>query len=114
MLFRSRAVIGHRGRYERAVGELHRLLLVTSAGVREHRTGWPAAVVDLTCRRFDVGGDTDHGYAAARFLDTMVEASPATLATAFGWPVPAATAALDGLVAAGLATAGRTYRPKPH
>jgi hypothetical protein len=98
-----RALVGHRGRYDRAINQLHEHLLVTSAGVREQRSGWPAAVIDLTCRRFEVGGGADHRYATARFLDTMVEATPAELARAFGWSAAAARTALDDLVADGRA-----------
>jgi hypothetical protein len=110
-----REVVGHRGRYDRAVRELQRHLLVTSAGVAEQRSGWPAAVLDLTCRRFDVGGGHDRPYAAGRYLDTMVESAPADLARAYGWPAAVARSELDGLVAAGRAvrTAGgyRTTQP---
>jgi hypothetical protein len=98
-----RELVGHRGRYDRAIQELQRLLLVTSAGVREQRSGWPAVVLDLTCRRFDVGDGQDHRYATARFLDTMVETAPAQLARSFGWPAALARAELEGLVAAGSA-----------
>jgi hypothetical protein len=99
-----RELVGKRSRYDRAIGELHRHLLVTSAGVREQRAGWPAVLIDLTCRRFEVGGRADHQYAAGRFLDTLVGAAPAQLARAYGWPVATARAELDALVAAGRAT----------
>ena len=82
-----REVVGDRGRYDRAMSALQRHLLVTSAGVHAYRTGWPATLVDLTCRLFDVGGGPDHDHATARFVDTMVEAVPADLARAFGWPI---------------------------
>jgi hypothetical protein len=94
-----REVVGDRGRYDRAMSALQRQLLVTSAGTRVHRAGWPATVIDLTCRPFDVGGRRDHGYAAARFVDTMIEATPAELARAFGWPVAAARERLAALPA---------------
>jgi hypothetical protein len=81
-----REIVGHRGRYNTAMAALHRALLVTTAGVREMRTGWPAAVVELTCRLFDVGGTLDREYATRRFFDTLPDASPAELARAFGWP----------------------------
>jgi hypothetical protein len=97
-----RELVGHRGRYERAVRELQRHLLVTSAGVQEQRSGWPAVILDLTWRRFEVG-DPDRRNAAARFLDTMVEAQPVELQKAFGWPAQTAQAELDGLVTSGLA-----------
>lgn len=97
-----RELIGHRGRYDRALRELQRRLLVTSAGVREQRSGWPAVVLELTCQRFDVG-TADHRYATARFLDTMVEATPAELAKVYQWPTTAARAALEDLVATGQA-----------
>jgi hypothetical protein len=80
---------------------LHRTLLVTSAGVEEHRTGWPAVVLELTCRLFDVGGGPDRRYATERFLDTMVDAAPAQLARAYGWPVAQARAELAELAALG-------------
>jgi hypothetical protein len=92
-----REIIGDRHRYDRAVSTLHRNLLVTSAGVQEHRSGWPAVVLELTCRLFDVGGGPDRRYATQRFLDTMVEAAPARLARAYGWPVAEARAELAAL-----------------
>ena len=82
-----REVVGDRGRYDRAMAALQRNLLVTANGVRTARSGWPATIIDLTCRVFDVGGGPDHGYAVARFVDTMIEATPGDLARAFGWPV---------------------------
>lgn len=81
---------------------LQRHLLVTSAGVREQRSGWPAVVLDLTCQRFDVGA-TDPRYATTRFLDTMIDATPAQLARVYQWPTTTARAALDDQVATGLA-----------
>jgi hypothetical protein len=92
-----REIVGDRARYDRAMTALQRHLLVTSAGVQEHRTGWPATVVDLTCRLFDVGGGTDHDYATARFAETMIEATPAELSRAFGWPLATARRQLAAL-----------------
>jgi hypothetical protein len=97
-----RGLVGHRGRYDRAIRELQRLLLVTSAGVREQRSGWPAVLLELTCQRFDVGA-TDQGYATTRFLDTMIEATPAELARVYRWSTATARAVLDDHAAAGLA-----------
>ena len=91
--------IGDRSRYDRAVGELHRSLLITSAGVEPQRSGWPAALVDLTCRVFEVGGAMDHAYATRRFLDTIMSTTPRDLARAYGWSVPTARARLEDLVA---------------
>jgi hypothetical protein len=106
-----RNLIGNRTRYERAIRQLQRALLVTAAGVAEQRTGWPAVVLDLTCRCFPVGGRADPSYGTERFLDTMVSSSPAELAKAFGWPVSSARARLDALVAAGrAATSDGRYR----
>ncbi|HCT81464.1 MAG TPA: hypothetical protein DGT23_33810 [Micromonosporaceae bacterium] len=99
-----RTLVGDRNRYQRAVVELQRQLLITTAGVQEHRTGWPSALVELTCRRFDVGGGHDHAFAARQFLDTMLQATPADLARAFRWPVAQARARLDELNSAGQAT----------
>lgn len=98
-----RELVGHRGRYDRALRELQRQLLVTSAGVREQRSGWPAVLFELTCLRFEVGAGTGQRYAANCFLNTMIEATPAELARAYRWPTTASRAALDDLVTTGLA-----------
>jgi hypothetical protein len=76
-----------RGRHQRAVLELQRNLLITTSGVQENPTGWPSALLELTCRRFDVDARADHDLAASRFLRTMLQASPPKLGRAFGWPV---------------------------
>ncbi|HEU4947325.1 MAG TPA: hypothetical protein VFT31_09245 [Kribbella sp.] len=109
-----RTLIGDRNRYQRAVGELQRNLLVTTAGVQEARSGWPAAVLTLTCEQFDVGGRQDRAEAAMQYLDTTLEAAPAELARAFRWPATLAREQLDRLVEAGRATTdGARYRPCP-
>ena len=77
--------------------------IVTSAGTAKQRSGWPAVVLDLTCRRFSVGGTLNHRYAAIRFLETMIGVVPGELARAYGWTTAAARTQLDGLVADGLA-----------
>lgn len=92
-----REIVGDRGRFDRAMAALQRNLLVTSSGVREHRTGWPATLVELTCRLFEVGGGLNRTYATKRFLDTMIEATPSQLAQTYGWPAGAARAQLDAL-----------------
>jgi hypothetical protein len=107
-----RALIGDRNRYQRAMVELQRQLLVTTAGVQENRSGWPSALFELTCHRFDVGAGPDHGLVAARFLDTMLEARAGDLARAVRWPTTQARARLDELVRAGRAESdGAVYRP---
>jgi hypothetical protein len=109
-----RALVGDRSRYQRAVLELQRNLLITTAGVRENRTGWPSALLDLTCRRFDVGARGDHDLAARRFLQTMLEATPPELGRVFGWPVAQARSRLDTLVRAGSASStGDRYLARP-
>jgi hypothetical protein len=90
-----RDIVGDRGRYDRAMVALQRSLLVTSAGVEVQRTGWPATVIDLTCRRFDVGDGPDYGYATARYAHTMIEVTAADLARAFGWSARIAQQRLD-------------------
>ena len=82
-----RSIVGDRNRYQRAIVELQRHLLVTHAGVHEHPTGWPSALLDLTCRRFDVRGGPDHAMATRLFLGTVLQATPAELGRAFRWPV---------------------------
>jgi len=106
-----RELVGHKGPYDRAIKELHRSLLITSAGTAKLGSGWPAVVLDLTCRRFSVGGTLNHRYATIRYLETMVGVVPGELARAYGWTTAAAHAQLDGLVADALAvhTDGR-YR----
>jgi hypothetical protein len=92
-----RVLVGDRGRYQRAIVELQRHLLVTNAGVREQSSGWPSAVIDLTCRRFDVGDGRDHLGAAELFLDVVLACSAADLAKAFRWPTAQARALLGTL-----------------
>lgn len=99
-----RAVIGDRGRYQRAITELQRNLLVTTAGVHETGSGWPAALITLTCHRFDVGGRVDHALATGQFLDTMLATTAGELARAFRWPVAQARARLTEHVETGRAT----------
>ena len=98
-----RELIGNRSRYDRAIGELHRRLLVSSAGVREQAAGWPVVMVELTCRVFDVGGRSDRAAATQRFLGTVLAATPQQLAKAFAWSPAAARAALESLVDSGRA-----------
>jgi hypothetical protein len=54
-------------------------------------------------RRFDVGDRHDPVCAAGRYLDTMLQATPAEMARAFRWPVAQARARLDELVSRGWA-----------
>src|SRR5215207_5543356 len=90
-----REIVGNKSRYDRAMIELQRHLLVSSAGVRQQRAGWPVVVIDLTCRLFDVGGRFDRQAAAKRYLATVFESTPRELAKAFGWPLAQAKAALS-------------------
>jgi hypothetical protein len=96
-----RELVGDRKRYGPGITELHRNLLVTSAGIVEQRGGWPATLVDLTCRVFDVGGGGDRAEATRRFIATAIEANPADLAKAFGWPLSVAKAEFTNLAATG-------------
>jgi hypothetical protein len=107
-----REIVGNRSRYERAIGELNRALLVTSGGVEPQRSGWPAGVVELTCRAFTVGGALDRTFAARRFLAAIGAATARDVGRALGWPVNVARELLDGLVVAGDAVrADGVYRP---
>jgi len=101
-----------KGRFDRAMIDLQRHLLVTHAGVWEQEAGWPAAVIALTASVFDVGGRRDPVAAAAKYVTTALEVTAAELGRAFAWPVVEARAALDALVAQGAAVeTGRRYRP---
>jgi hypothetical protein len=105
-----RALIGDRSRYQRAAVELQRQLLVTTAGVQERASGWPSTVLDLTCRRFDVGGGQDHLAAAELFIGVVLEAPARDLARTFRWPVGKAREHLDALVASARAVpSGNRY-----
>ncbi|MGH8966029.1 MAG: AlkZ-related protein [Actinomycetes bacterium] len=109
-----RSHLGDRTAYQRAIAELQRQLLVTNAGVTESASGWPSAVLDLTCRRFDVGGALDHGVAVRRFLGTVIEATTADLARAFRWRPAYARQRLDELVGSGAAAVEHdNYRAAP-
>lgn len=107
-----RSLIGDKNTYQRAIGELQKNLLVTTAGIEEQGNGWPATLLTLTCEQFDVGGGTDHREAAHQYLDTMLDAAPVDLARAFRWPTPKARDLLNELVDTGNAvTDGRRYQP---
>ncbi|MEV0290058.1 hypothetical protein AB0H36_38515 [Kribbella sp. NPDC050820] len=106
-----RALIGDRSRYQRAITELQRNLLITTAGVHETASGWPAALITLTCDQFEVGGGPDHARATERFLSTMLQTTPGELGRAFRWPVAQARAHLNDLADEGRATVdGNRYR----
>lgn len=105
-----RALIGDRSLYQHAAIELQRNLLVTNAGVQEQASGWPSAVLDLTCRRFDLGGGQDHLAAAELFIGVVLDGSARDLARTFRWPVGEAREHLNALVAAARAVPhGNSY-----
>ncbi len=81
-----RTLVGDRNRYQRAIVELQRQLLVTNAGVHEHPTGWPSALLDLTCRRFDVRGRTRsrHGDSAVPWPPCCRRHRPSSAAPSAG------------------------------
>jgi hypothetical protein len=107
-----RQLLGDKNKYQRAIGELQRNLLVTNAGVQESANGWPAALLTLTCEQFDVGGGPDHSQAVLQYLDTMLAATPIELARAFRWSSAQARDLLDELADTGRATFdGNRYRP---
>jgi len=92
-----------KGRFERAMIELQRQLLVTHAGVWEQDAGWATAMIALTTSVFDVGGRFEPAAAAAKYLATALNVTAAELGRAFAWPVADARTALDGLVERGAA-----------
>lgn len=89
-----RAIVGRKA-YDKGMAELQRNLLVTNAGVRRQTTGWPTALVDLTCRRFAVGGRHDISYAMNRLNRSVPDATRAEIAR---W-----------IRTVGLGSAGRSY-----
>jgi hypothetical protein len=110
---------GSRGaeRFNRAVGELGRALVVTGYGTSDEGTGWPAGVLELTARAFSIPRRRDPSASrirvARQFLDTMVSAQPYHLGNAFHWGAKAAREAFEALVAAGDAERdGPGYRLK--
>jgi hypothetical protein len=113
------AVEGSRGteRFNRAVGELGRALVVTGYGTSDEGTGWPAGVLELTTRAFSIPRRRDPAAsrirAARQFLDTMVSAQSYHLGNAFHWGAKAARESFEELVAAGEAERdGPGYRMK--
>jgi hypothetical protein len=108
---------GARGgqRFDSALSELGRGLVITHFGTEDEGAGWPSAVLELTARAFPLprrkARDRALLRAASRFLDTMVAARPADLASAFGWTGARARAALDQLSTRGKAMReGGAYR----
>ncbi|KOX11240.1 hypothetical protein [Nocardiopsis sp. NRRL B-16309] len=96
----ARAVLGLKSReFDKVAAELCRSLLITYYGVTSGGPGWPASVVELTARAFDVPGPRPRAErdasAAARFTDTMVEATPRQLQRAFRWDRERAEDALE-------------------
>jgi hypothetical protein len=101
-----------KARFDRAMIELQRHLLVTHAGVWEQDSGWATAMIALTSSVFDVGGRRDPVAAAAKYLATALEVTAADLGRAFAWPAADADAALAALVSRGQAVeSARRYRP---
>ncbi|HEY7399645.1 MAG TPA: hypothetical protein VH989_01985 [Actinomycetota bacterium] len=102
-------------RFNRAVGELGRALVVTGFGTQEEGNGWPSGVLELTVRVFRIPKQRNEDEArlrvARRFLDTMVFAQPYHLGNSFHWGAKAAREAFERLVAAGEAEReGSGYR----
>jgi len=104
-------------RFSTAVTELGRNLVVTNYGVEEKQGGWPAAVLELTARVFEVPG---RGTLANRrlsatqtFLRTMLTAEPVQLAKAFAWSPSDARRYLEQLEERGRAARdGSAYAPR--
>lgn len=117
-----------RARFDRALHELGKRLVLTHHGVKSEGSGWPAAVLELTARAFPVGAQvermgSDAGRAggddpaaarlrvAERFLDTMIFAMAHELGNAFGIGATVARAAFEDLVSLGRATgSGPSFR----
>jgi hypothetical protein len=101
--------------FSRTVGELTRALVVTHFGAEKAGAGWPTPILELTARAFEIprrrNATAARPRAARRFLDTMLEARPPDLVSAFGWGTDGARDALEDLVASGHALrSDRGYR----
>jgi hypothetical protein len=86
-------------RFSTAVAELGRQLVVTNYGVEEQGGGWPAAVLELTARAFEVPArgplERRRLRATETFVRTMIEADPTQLSKAFAWPLAQARRYLE-------------------
>lgn len=108
---------------ERAVGALHRRLVLTNAGLAEQESGWPAIRHDLFERRWRARlrrRPLDPAEARRRLVACVLlaagEVSAADVRAALGWRLREAAAVLDELGDAGLAVARdeggyRLWRP---
>lgn len=89
-------------RFERALTELSKALVVTQFGTEPQSAGWPSTVLELTARAFDIpqanDGESARDRVASAFLDTMVAARAIDLARTFGWRAAAARAVLEAAV----------------
>jgi hypothetical protein len=108
---------GARGteRFNRAVGELGRALVVTGFGTSDEGSGWPSGVLELTARAFSIpvrrNREAGRMRTARQFLDTMVVAQPYHLGNAFHWGAKVAREAFEELVQTGAAEKdGPAYR----
>ena len=92
-------------RFNKAVNELGRALVVTHFGVEDEGAGWPSACFELTTRVFKPkprgSGEERRARAARRFVGTVIECRVGDLAGAFGWTPEQARAALDACVERG-------------
>lgn len=95
-------VEGHRATedFQRALAELGRALVVTNFGSANEGGAWPVPVLELTARAFRIPppGRRSRLRAAERYLDTMVAAKPAELASAFRWDLEEGRELLEELV----------------
>jgi hypothetical protein len=86
---------GGRPRFAQAVTELGRALVVTNYGTEDLGGAWPSSVLELTARAFPLERPGHPDQAVRRFVHTMIDATPAELAGAFGWPRKRAAEALQ-------------------
>ncbi|GIU99138.1 MAG: hypothetical protein KatS3mg014_0754 [Actinomycetota bacterium] len=91
--------------FRRALAELGRALVVTNFGAADEGGAWPVPVLELTARAFRVPplGRRSRLRAAERYLDTMVAATPAELASAFRLELEESRDLLETLVRRGRA-----------
>ena len=99
-----------RARFQRALDELQRQLLVAPIGAVIERGAWASQIFELTARWFPreiaraqkLNLDDARRALAQRYLATVVACAPPMLGRVFGWSRASARATMDTLIARGV------------